>query len=279
VEREGTVRVWRADVGGGCVCMSGMTAGYAVDPVGEYVVGIVVAGAMQVRRGRERIVFGPRDVCTWDPSAAHSGTPYGCRRWEARLVVLETPVLERILGGPEPLATDLQLPSPLVRDERLAQRFVELHRTLAMPSWALERETLLADWLRDVSDGAPEPDDRRRAARRDPALRRACELLHDELAGNVTLDELARTAGVSRHRLSRLFRTAYGMPPHRFQLAHRIRLARRMLERGVDVAEVAQATGFFDQSHLHRHFRRTLGMTPARYARLTAQTYKTHARG
>jgi transcriptional regulator GlxA family with amidase domain len=49
-----------------------------------------------------------------------------------------------------------------------------------------------------------------------------------------------------------------------------------MLERGVAVAEVAQATGFFDQSHLHRHFRRTLGMTPARYARLTAaQTYKT----
>jgi AraC-like DNA-binding protein len=96
----------------------------------------------------------------------------------------------------------------------------------------------------------------------------------------VTLDELARAAGVSRHRLSRLFRTAYGVPPHRFQLARRIRVARQMLERGDGVAQVAQATGFFDQSHLHRHFRRTLGMTPARYARLTtAQTYKTRARG
>lgn len=142
----------------------------------------------------------------------------------------------------------------------------------------MEREALLADWLRDVSDSTPGLDDRRRAARRDPALRRACELLGDELAGNVTLDELARAAGVSR-RLSRLFRTAYGMPAHRFQLAHRIRVARRMLERGVAVAEVAQATGLFDQSHLHRHFRRTLGITPARYARLTAQTYKTHALG
>jgi transcriptional regulator GlxA family with amidase domain len=48
----------------------------------------------------------------------------------------------------------------------------------------------------------------------------------------------------------------------------------------VPVAEVAQATGFFDQSHLHRHFRRTLGMTPARYAQLTtAQTYKTRRPG
>jgi AraC-like DNA-binding protein len=255
--------------------MSGATTGYAVDPVGEYVVGVMVAGGMQVRRGRERFLFGPRDVCTWDPSAAHSGAPYRCTRWEARLVVLESPSIERILRGPEPLATDLWFPRPLVRDPRLAQRFVELHRTLEIPSWALEREALLADWLHDVSDGTQSPDERRRVARRDPALRRACEFLLDELAGNVTLDELAHAAGTSRHRLSRLFRTAYGMPPHRFQLAHRIRVARRMLEHGVAVAEVAQATGFFDQSHLHRHFRRTLGMTPTRYARLTAQTYKT----
>jgi AraC-like DNA-binding protein len=279
VQRDGSVRVWRADVAGGCLCMRGTTTGYAVDPVGEYIVGVMVAGAMRVRRGRERIEFGPRDVCTWDPSAAHRGTPYGCRSWDARLLVLESPVLERILSGPEPLAADLCFPSPLIRDRRLAQRFVELHRTLEAPSWALEREALLADWLRDVSDGTPGLDDRRGAARRDPALRRACELLGDELARNVTLDELERAAGVSRHRLSRLFRTAYGVPPHRFQLAHRIRVARRMLERGIGVAEVAQATGFFDQSHLHRHFRRTLGMTPARYARLTAQTYKTRPRG
>jgi AraC-like DNA-binding protein len=275
VQREGGVRVWRADVAAGCVCMSGTTTGYAVDPLGEYVVGVIVAGAMQARRGRERFVFGPRDVCTWDPSAAHRGTPYGCTRWEARLVILESPALEWILRGPEP--PDLCFSSPLVRDARLARRFVELHRTLETPSWALERETLLADWLGDVTDGPQSVDDRRRAARRDPALRRACELLLDELAANVTLDELARASGVGRHRLSRLFRSAYGMPPHRFQLAHRIREARRMLERGVAVAEVAQATGFFDQSHLHRHFCRTLGMTPARYARLTAQTYKTHA--
>src|SRR5215208_5133476 len=96
VEQEASVRVWRCDVAGGCVCMSGTTAGYSVDPAGEYVLGVVIAGAMQVRRERARFVFGPRDVCAWDPAAAHSGTPYDCARWEARLVVLESPTLERI---------------------------------------------------------------------------------------------------------------------------------------------------------------------------------------
>jgi AraC-like DNA-binding protein len=277
VEHEAGVRVWRSDVADGCLCMSGTTTGYAVDPVGEYVVGVVVAGAMQVRRNRERYVFQPRDVCAWDPSAAHSGTPYACARWEASLVVLEMPTLERLLHGPEPLAADVRFPKPLLRDSRLATRFLELHRRLESPAWALERETLLADWLRDAGDGPQSrPDESRRTARRDPGLRRACELLHDEMARNVTLDELEHAAGVSRHRLSRLFRAAYDLPPHGFQLAIRIRTARQMLERGANVAAVAQATGFFDQSHLHRHFRRTLGMTPARYAGLTAQTYKTH---
>jgi AraC-like DNA-binding protein len=187
------------------------------------------------------------------------------------------PTLERIVRGPERLPADLCFSTPLVRDGRLAQRFVELHRALESPSWSLERESLLADWLHDVSGGSQALDERRRSARRDPALGRACEFLQDELAGNVTLAELERAAGVSRHRLSRIFRAAYGMPPHRFQLAQRIRMARQMLERGVAIAEVAQATGFFDQSHLHRHFRRTLGMTPASYARLIAQTYKTSA--
>jgi AraC-like DNA-binding protein len=256
--------------------MRGTTSRYAVDPTGEYVLGVVTAGAMRVRRGGETLVFGPGDVCAWDPSAAHRGSAYGGPRWSARLIVLETATLAQILDGDEPPAADLALPRPRIRDVSLARRFVHLHRALETPSWALEHDWLLAEWVHDVGGGDPRAEAPRRPLH-EPALRRACELLHDRLPGNVTLRELEMAAGVSRHRLSRLFRAAFGMPPHRFQLAQRIAVARRMLERGGGVAEVAQATGFFDQSHLHRHFTATLGMTPAAYAQLTAQTYKTQA--
>jgi AraC-like DNA-binding protein len=220
-----------------------------------------------VRRGGERHRFGPGDVCAWDPSARHAGRPWGCERWEARLIVLELPAIGAIVSEPDGAGRDLVFPRPRLRDARLAQRFLTLHAALEAPAWSLEREVALSEWLRDVS-GRPAAPLATRAARRDPALRRACELLSQDLTANLTLDELAAAAGVSRHRLARLFRAAYGLPPHRFALAQRIRVARRLLERGVAVAEVAQRTGFFDQSHLHRHFRRTLGMTPARYAAL-----------
>ncbi len=260
----GDVRVWRA---GAALCMRGATSSYAVDPNGEYVVGVVLAGGMEVRRGGERHRFGPGDVCAWDPSARHAGRPWNGEHWEARLIVLELPAIDAIVREPDEMGRDLAFPRPRVRDARLAQRFVALHAGLERPAWALERDVALSEWLTDLADRRAEPL-AARAARRDPALRRACELLGDDLAANLTLDQLAAAAGVSRHRLTRLFRAAYGLPPHRFALAQRVRAARRLLERGVAVADVAQQTGFFDQSHLHRHFRRTLGMTPARYAEL-----------
>jgi AraC-like DNA-binding protein len=259
------VRVWRADVGAGAVCMHGTTASYAVDPVGEYVVGMVLAGGMRVRRGREVHRFGPGDVCAWDPSARHEGRPWRSARWQARLVVLELPDVRELVLDPEGAAGDVVLPTPRVRDARLARRFLALHAALERPAWRLERDTLLQEWLSMLA-GPDVAATARRAARGDPALRRACELVGADLARNVGLSEVAAAAEVSRHRLTRLFRAAYGLPPHRFVLAQRIRAARRLLERGAAPAEVAAQTGFFDQSHLHRHFTRTLGMTPAAYA-------------
>jgi AraC-like DNA-binding protein len=67
--------------------------------------------------------------------------------------------------------------------------------------------------------------------------------------------------------LVRLFRERTGLPPHALQVAHRIRAARRLLEAGQTIAAAAAATGFVDQSHLHRHFQRSLGVTPGEYQR------------
>ena len=43
--------------------------------------------------------------------------------------------------------------------------------------------------------------------------------------------------------------------------------AKELLQIGVLVAQVAQAVGFYDESQLHRHFRRIVGVTPGAYAR------------
>jgi AraC-like DNA-binding protein len=261
------VRIWRPAGGARLLAMHGITTGYAIDPVGTYVLGLVVRGGFRAARGRERHDVRAGDVVAWNPWQAHRGTAIDRAAWEARLLMIELPEMAATLADPEAAFTDLEPRRPVVRDPGLAKRFAALHHTLARPAWTLERDLALTEWLRDLG-GAPAPDraDGRRAARSDPALRRACAFLGDNLDRNVTLDELAAAAGVSRFRVARLFRAGIGLPPHRFQLAHRLRLARRLLERGTDPGETAARTGFFDQSHLHRHFVRTIGWTPGRYA-------------
>lgn len=69
-------------------------------------------------------------------------------------------------------------------------------------------------------------------------------------------------------RIVHLFRAGLSLPPHKYQLAQRLKLARRLLERGCGIAETAARTGFFDQSHFHRHFRRGFGLSPRAYQNL-----------
>jgi AraC-like DNA-binding protein len=91
-------------------------------------------------------------------------------------------------------------------------------------------------------------------------------MLLDELTENISLDRLAAAAGVSKFRLVRLFRSAFGIPPHAFQIGHRVMAAQRLIERGGRPADVAVRAGFYDESHLARHFSRRVGMTPGTYA-------------
>ncbi len=76
---------------------------------------------------------------------------------------------------------------------------------------------------------------------------------------------MAATVGVTTAHLVRSFTRSYGIAPHRYLLGRRLDVARRRLLADEAPADVALATGFYDQAHLNRHFRRLLATTPGRY--------------
>lgn len=77
--------------------------------------------------------------------------------------------------------------------------------------------------------------------------------------------QVAARMGMSREGFSRMFAKRCGMSPHAFWLASRLNHARELLRAGEAVAAVAAETGFADQSHFGRWFRRVFGVTPAGY--------------
>ncbi|MFI6788001.1 helix-turn-helix domain-containing protein [Nonomuraea sp. NPDC050383] len=96
---------------------------------------------------------------------------------------------------------------------------------------------------------------------------RAREMLHASWTDPPDLQEPAAAAGITPFALLHSFRRAYGLPPHAYVVQLRVRQARKLLEGGMPPAQTAVATGFCDQSHLARHFRRIVGATPRAYQR------------
>jgi AraC-like DNA-binding protein len=264
------VRIWRPADEPRLLLMAGHTTRYAIDPRAEYVFGLVAGQSMRARRGRETYVVRPGQLVAWDPSNRHAGTAVGDSPWTSRLMIVEVANLVELAADHEAeLLADVAFPHPVVTDPELVAGFVRLHLALERASTRLERDERLAEWLQAViARAAPAHRPRAPLAQRDDAaLRRAFAHLAGEAERNVGLDELADVAGIGKFRLIRLFRERTGLPPHALQIAHRVRAARRLLEAGESVAATAAATGFADQSHLHRHFRRSLGLTPGAYRR------------
>jgi AraC-like DNA-binding protein len=95
--------------------------------------------------------------------------------------------------------------------------------------------------------------------------RRLRELLDEHVVDGLGLDAAAELLHAHPAHLVRAFSTAYGIAPHQYLTSRRVDRARRLLLDGRAPGEVASATGFFDQSHLTRHFRKLVGVTPGRY--------------
>jgi len=93
------------------------------------------------------------------------------------------------------------------------------------------------------------------------------DYLDDHYPAALSLRDMASIARVSPATLIRHFTAELGMPPHEYLVSRRIDAARSLVLAGRPLPEVAHLTGFADQSHLHRHFTRIVGVTPGRYRR------------
>ena len=95
------------------------------------------------------------------------------------------------------------------------------------------------------------------------------ELIADNLAGSISLSELAKTCGLSVSHFSRAFRKSTGLAPHAWLLQARVDTAKVMLrDRDASLSAIASSCGFVDSSHFTRVFTRLVGLSPRAWSRL-----------
>jgi AraC-like DNA-binding protein len=99
-------------------------------------------------------------------------------------------------------------------------------------------------------------------------LRRATALLAKSAGALRSVSDVAAQLGLSPSQFSRAFKTTTGFPPHRWQLNQRIAKAQELMRYGgLPLSQIALATGFTEQSHFTRVFKKVVGVSPGAWLR------------
>ncbi|WOF24399.1 AraC family transcriptional regulator [Microbacterium betulae] len=198
----------------------------------------------------------PAAVTLLPPAVPHDGrSAIEGRGYRKRVLYLERDWLS---GSAQSLAVR----RPTLHEDSSLVAARRVHAALQKPGDAMAAE----HWLLVLRDhvlahlGSPTP-----ALRDAPLARRLRALIDDRLVEPLTIAAAADELRVHPSHLVRVFSQAYGIAPHRYLVARRVDLARRLLVGGHRPAAAAAMAGFHDQAHLTRHFRRILGVTPSAF--------------
>jgi AraC-like DNA-binding protein len=233
-----------------------------------YAVGVIEGGALGFFYRGENVTAPAGHVNLCVPGEVHTGQPATPAGWSYRMFYLGAPVLQQVAADLADGPRELPFFGPgVVDDAPLARRLREVHLRLEEPSTPLlEQQTLVLGVLAQlVRRHADAPPPLARTGREPHAVGMIKRYLEDRYADEVSLEQLSRLTQLSRYHLVRVFREAVGVPPYAYLRQVRVGRAKELLALGRSVAEVALETGFTDQSHLHRWFKRLWGVTPGGY--------------
>jgi AraC-like DNA-binding protein len=194
------------------------------------------------------------------PQVPHNGRAATSAGFGKRVIYLDPAYVPASLVG---RAVD----RPVLFDPLLRQRIHDLHRVLDQPAEAFEAENRLALIAERLRGHLGQPGEAG-ASRPDAIMARDLrDLIDARYREKVTLQDASAFLHASPAHLVRMFSREFGISPHQYITGRRVDLARRLLLDGLPASLVAAEAGFYDQSHLSRHFARVLGTSPGRYAR------------
>jgi AraC-like DNA-binding protein len=234
----------------------------------QYAIGVIEAGALGFYYRGQNVVAPQGNISLCIPGEIHTGHALADHGWTYRMFYFDPALLQQIAAD---IAHHPQgLPffkTGVIHDNELARLIRRLHVSLEQQAAPLiEQESawleMLAQMILRHADATPVLGQ----VKKEPlAVKQVRQYIETYYADDFSIDDLARLTFLSPFHLIRVFKAETGLPPYAFLRQVRVKRAKELLARGESIAQAAQATGFTDQSHLHRWFKGLWGITPGQY--------------
>ena len=231
-------------------------------------VGVIEQGALGFYYRGEQLVAPAGRINTVNPDEVHTGQAAAPDGWTYRMFYFAADLLQQVAS--DIAGRPVELPfftAGVVEDPSLATLIRHVHVQLGDAQVArLEKEILLLQMFsRLISRHTYTPRPSGKTGREHAAVRRVIDYLDSHFDEDLSINTLAGIACLSPYHFIRTFSGQTGLTPHAWLMQLRARKAKEFLSRGLPIADVAAQTGFADQSHLSRSFKRFLGYTPGQY--------------
>jgi AraC-like DNA-binding protein len=239
----------------------------------SYSVGVIEAGVGGNCYRGSTYLAPPQSIVLMNPEEAHTG-------FSAEGLPLTYRMLYPSIKSVEAIASELQItgtPSfkdAVVQDNWLANQILLLHTTLETPQDVLMQQTMFVDVLATLLSRHSDHKIYLKNQQEHRIIQQLKDYLYEHYRDPVSLENLSTLTNLNRSYLVRIFRHAVGIPPYTYLNQIRVEKAKQFLKQGMPIAEIAIAVGMSDQSHLNRHFKRIVGVSPGQYRQMST-SFKT----
>ncbi len=235
----------------------------------QFSVGVILEGQTRFFLDGEPHIARKGDIVLIAPRRVHSCNPINGQPRGYHMLFFDGAWFAENVAAPLWGKCELNVTEPVLTDPALF--FEGIRLVDAVRSGLMETDRFL-HWLSTVLSRAkalPQTESVRQAGESEAE---AFPSLDDAVSCSIAA--LASKAHMRRESYSRFVRRKTGLPPQAWLHCLRIEKGRFLLRQGKSIAEAALETGYVDQSHFHRMFRRIVCATPGCYQKIRSHLYK-----
>ncbi len=227
----------------------------------ELSIGLIEMGATVVEFGNESYRFEKNDLIIIPPLLSHRCSPDDIDQWQFIMVYIDpkyyeskmeftkvTKIQGEAVSGFQDFITSMSDGMNSMRiEEQLIELLIQLENT-SKKKTLFEYQSMDESKLLDIK-----------------------EYIDYHYKEELSLHNLEEMFGINKFTLIRKFKTFFNTTPRAYKLQLKVAEAKKYLDNGVDVFEICEEMGFFDQSHFIREFKKMNGISPMEYKKIIGE--------
>ncbi|MEN6391611.1 MAG: AraC family transcriptional regulator [Syntrophomonas sp.] len=252
------------------VAGNGVTNTFPMHVHEKYCLGMIVQGQALLKAPEELYHLRSGHIYFLNPGLAHQIKPDGDHGFDHIVFCFGAEFLTFYWGSQE--ASQFRFATTTADAPQFCQGFMDFYNRILSSDIVDDLTTCISSFFDMLLPfgaffGLSDNEDKHE---QDSVLK-VCDIIKSDCHRNMSLDELAAQAAMSKFHFCRVFKQTTGLSPYEFQLQARIKLAKVMLLNKEPIADIAAGLGFADQSHFYRFFKRDTGLTPGEFIKMSIE--------